>query len=97
MLRRIWILPLALAFARNVAAEGPAAKLRFELVFPSTVRTEAADGRVFVILTRKPEPEPRLQFGKTGGQYRSTPFFGEDVDEFGEAGDIGAELVDFAA
>jgi hypothetical protein len=33
-----------------------------------------------VILTRKPEREPRLQFGKSGGQYRSTPFFGEDVE-----------------
>src|SRR5262249_47878359 len=82
MLRRIPFLVLAVAFCSPLAAEERVAKLRFELVFPAAVRTEPADGRVFVILTRKPEPEPRLQFGKSGGQYRSTPFFGEDVDGF---------------
>jgi hypothetical protein len=34
---------------------------------------------VFVVLTRDGKTEPRLQFGKSGGQYRSVPFFGEDV------------------
>ena len=80
MLRKIRILPLLVVLCRPLAAEERAATLRFELSFPPTVRTEPADGRVFVILTRKAEPEPRLQFGKSGGQYRSTPFFGEDVD-----------------
>ncbi len=80
MLKKIRLLPLALALCRPLAAEEHAATLRFELSFPPTVRTEPADGRVFVILTRKSEPEPRLQFGKSGGQYKSTPFFGEDVD-----------------
>ena len=56
------------------------ARLRFELSFPATVRSEAVDGRVFVIVTRKADPEPRLQFGKPGGQYGSMPFFGENVD-----------------
>ena len=56
------------------------ARLRFQLSFPATVRSEAVDGRVFVIVTRKPDPEPRLQFGKPGGQYGSMPFFGENVD-----------------
>src|SRR5450432_197072 len=54
--------------------------LRFELSFPASVRSEPADGRVFVIITRKADPEPRLQFGKPGGQYGSMPFFGENVD-----------------
>ena len=80
MHRKIRLLPLALALCRPAAAEEHAAKLRFELSFTPAVRTEPADGRVYVILTRKSEPEPRLQFGKSGGQYRSTPFFGEDVD-----------------
>ncbi len=44
------------------------------------MRGEAADGRVFVVIAREGEPEPRLQFGKDGEQYRSTPFFGEDVE-----------------
>lgn len=56
-----------------------AAALRFELSFPASVRAEPADGRVFVVLSREGGSEPRLQFGKVGEQYRSTPFFGEDV------------------
>ena len=80
MLRTIRFLFLALALSASLAADDGGAKLRFELSFPAAVRTEPADGRLYVILTRKPEPEPRLQFGKSGGQYRSTPFFGEDVE-----------------
>jgi Putative esterase len=79
-MRKLWMIGLALLLVRPLAAEERVAKLRFELSFPAAVRSEPADGRVFVILTRKPEPEPRLQFGKSGGQYRSTPFFGEDVE-----------------
>ena len=71
---------IAFVLVRPLAAEERVARLCFELSFPASVRTDAADGRVFVILTRKASPEPRLQFGKNGGQYRSTPFFGEDVD-----------------
>jgi hypothetical protein len=33
-----------------------------------------------VVVSREGQPEPRLQFGKEGEQYRSTPFFGEDVE-----------------
>jgi len=54
--------------------------IRFEISFPSSLRAEPADGRVFVIVSRRAQPEPRLQFGKSGGQYASTPFFGEDVE-----------------
>lgn len=80
MLRKTRLLALLIVLCRPLAAEERAAKLRFELSFPPSVRNEPADGRVFVVLARKPEPEPRLQFGKSGGQYKSTPFFGEDVD-----------------
>ncbi|MGH9317846.1 MAG: hypothetical protein ACRD1P_12165, partial [Thermoanaerobaculia bacterium] len=65
--------------ARGEASAVAATRLRFELSFPASVRTEPADGRVFVIISRQGSPEPRLQFGKPGDQYRSTPFFGEDV------------------
>ena len=70
-----WVLTATIA-----TATPPPARLRFELSFPASVRAEAADGRVFVIVTRKADPEPRLQIGKSGGQYDSTPFFGEDVE-----------------
>jgi hypothetical protein len=64
----------------SVAAGAPASGPRFELSFPKSARAEHADGRVFVILTRDAKKEPRLQFGKSGGQYRSVPFFGENVE-----------------
>src|SRR6516164_5608775 len=60
-----------------------AAPLRFELSFPSSVQSTPVDGRVYVVITRDGKTEPRLQFGKSGGQYRSMPFFGEDVTNFG--------------
>ena len=56
-----------------IAAEAP---LRFEIAFSSSVRGEPADGRVFVMISSKKEPEPRL----TASGYRATPFFGEDVE-----------------
>src|SRR5215831_10247745 len=64
----------------QAAAVDQTARFRFELSFSASARTEPVDGRVFVIVTRKADPEPRLQFGKSGGQYASTPFFGEDVE-----------------
>jgi hypothetical protein len=62
------------------ASAGGAEPLKFELSFPAGVRQEPADGRLFVVISREGQPEPRLQFGKSGDQYRSTPFFGEDVE-----------------
>lgn len=56
-----------------------AAPLRFEISFPASVQATPVDGRVYVVLTRDGKTEPRLQFGKSGGQYRSVPFFGDDV------------------
>ena len=65
--------------AASLAREN-AASHRFEVSFPASVRSEPADGRVFVVFARHRDPEPRLQFGKEGDQYRSAPFFGEDVE-----------------
>ena len=50
------------------------AKVRFEVTIPSAVRSEATTGRVFVILSRTNQPEPRLQIGRIG-----TPMFGHDI------------------
>ena len=76
---------LLLTAASAVAAapgpgDSPEGLLKFELSFPASVRGEPADGRLFVVVSREGQPEPRLQFGKGGDQYRSTPFFGEDVE-----------------
>lgn len=77
-IRTLAVLCPALLLGLPLLAEAPGP--RFELSFPASVRSEPVDGRVFVVVTRKASPEPRLQFGKSGGQYASSPFFGEDVE-----------------
>jgi hypothetical protein len=50
-------------------------KARFEIVVPPTVRSEPLTGRVYVMLSRRNDREPRLQIGRLG-----VPFFGHDVE-----------------
>src|SRR5215467_7386469 len=78
----VCLMAVAAAMGESARAQGTPARLRFELSFPANMRSEPVDGRVFVVVTRKETPEPRLQFGKTGGQYASQPFFGENVENF---------------
>jgi hypothetical protein len=49
--------------------------LRFEITFPESVRSEVVTGRMFVMMARSDEREPRQQVGRTG-----VPFFGVDVE-----------------
>lgn len=51
-------------------------RLRFEISFPETTRAEPVTGRVYVMISRTNEKEPRLQLGRTG-----IPFFGRDVSQ----------------
>ncbi|MGH7696292.1 MAG: hypothetical protein ACRENH_15010, partial [Gemmatimonadaceae bacterium] len=51
------------------------AKLRFEISIAPSVRSEETTGRVYVILSRTEQPEPRLQIGRIG-----VPMFARDVD-----------------
>ena len=64
------------AVAADTAAPGLAA-VRFELSFPASVRATAANGRLFVILSKTATPEPRLQIREYSGL---APFFGTDID-----------------
>ena len=48
---------------------------RFEISFPATAHGEAVTGRVYVMLSRGNDREPRFQIGRTG-----VPFFGRDID-----------------
>lgn len=50
-------------------------RLRVEISFPPTARAAPITGRVFFMLSRTGDREPRLQVGRTG-----VPFFGRDVD-----------------
>lgn len=49
--------------------------IRFEVTFPASVRNESVTGRIFVILSDRDDPEPRLQVSRRGA-----PFFGVDVE-----------------
>ncbi|MEZ5294479.1 MAG: alpha/beta hydrolase-fold protein [Vicinamibacterales bacterium] len=80
-MRRGFLLPsLALLAVVSVGAQQrdtPVAGrgLRVEVTVPPSIRTEAVTGRVYVMVARDNDREPRLQIGRTG-----TPFFGVDVD-----------------
>src|SRR5262245_37391185 len=50
--------------------------LRFEVAVPEALRSEPLTGRVYVMLSRSDEKEPRLQIGRTG-----VPFFARDVEK----------------
>ena len=50
--------------------------LRVEITLPASVRSEPVTGRVYVMVARTNDREPRLQIGRTG-----TPFFGRDVEK----------------
>ena len=58
-----------------LALPARAEETRFEISFPASARSEPITGRVYVMISRTNETEPRLQISQTGG----TPFFGRDV------------------
>ncbi|MEZ5417054.1 MAG: alpha/beta hydrolase-fold protein [Vicinamibacterales bacterium] len=78
-------LALCLAAAVHVGAQSsrrqPASRspfdrgLKVEITVPASVRSTPLTGRVYFIVARSGDREPRLQIGRTG-----TPFFGRDVE-----------------
>jgi hypothetical protein len=69
------LLVAPLATAAPAGAPAPA-RLRFEVSFPRDVRSEAASGRVYVLLSRDPSKEPRFQIHEG---IDSQQIFGVDV------------------
>jgi Putative esterase len=64
--------------ARAMAAPLPqAAGGKFEVSFPAAAHAGAITGRLFVVVSTKDKPEPRLEAGSWGD---SGPFFGVDVN-----------------
>ena len=68
--------------------------LRFAVSIPVSVASEPVTGRVFVMIARTNDREPRLQVGRTG-----IPFFGRDVERLApgepvviDASDLGSPL-----
>jgi len=56
-------------------AQTKLSKLRFEISFPYSVHSEPITGRVYIMISRTANREPRLQIGRTG-----VPLFGVDVE-----------------
>ena len=67
--------------------------LKFEISFTSAAHVEAITGRVYVIVTRNKNIEPRFQTRRAA----SAPFFGKDVESLkpGEAAIIDKEVPGF--
>src|SRR5215510_11570376 len=66
---------LAIVFSLVMFQQQPTSKLRFEISFPAASHAGPITGRVYVMIARNAEREPRLQIGRTG-----VPFFGRDVE-----------------
>jgi hypothetical protein len=63
-------------FAVANVASAQSAGPRFEITFPASAHAGPITGRVFVMLARNNDAEPRFQIGRTGG-----PFFGRDIEK----------------
>ena len=51
-------------------------ELRFEVSFPSSIHPESITGRVFIVVSKENDPEPRFQTRRS----RNSPFFGKDIE-----------------
>lgn len=51
---------------------------KIEVSFPESAHAGPITGRVFVVLARQPDPDPREQIGSWTER---TPYFGEDVSQ----------------
>ncbi len=74
------LLALAVGRPQPVVAQrgvGP----RFDVSVPPSLLSGPVTGRVYVMISRTAEREPRLQIGRTG-----VPFFGRDVEQLGIGG-----------
>ena len=72
------------------AAQQGSKAAKFEVSFPAAAHAAPITGRVFVILARNPEPDPRMQIGSWTER---TPYFGEDVSQLkpGDAAVLGVD------
>ncbi|HEU5335148.1 MAG TPA: alpha/beta hydrolase-fold protein, partial [Terriglobales bacterium] len=74
----------------SCAAQQGSKPAKFEVSFPAAAHAAPITGRVFVILARSTEPDPRMQIGSWTER---TPYFGEDVSQLkaGDAAVLGAD------
>ncbi len=65
-------------FSLTLLAQTPPSKTRFEISFPASAHAEPVTGRVFIILSRRATPEPRLQ---AGFWFHQVPIYGVNVSQ----------------
>jgi len=68
----------ALLASSTAWSKTPPSSLRFKISFPAAAHAQPITGRVFVVITSRQMPEPRMQAGFWGD---TAPLFGVDVDE----------------
>jgi hypothetical protein len=87
---------IAVALATVNGAAGPGAQqapgLRFEIAVPASVRSEPTTGRAFVMISRREDPEPRLQIGRTG-----VPLFGRDIERLAPGAAVAIDETDLGS
>src|SRR5262245_28711712 len=67
---------LLMAAAAHLAGQPlPRSSLRFEIVFPAAAQAQPVTGRVYVLISRDAQREPRRDVSQTG-----IPIFGRDVE-----------------
>src|SRR5580704_15798468 len=83
------------ALAVIAASTCMATETRFEISYPASVNAGPITGRVYIMISRTSDREPRLQIGRLG-----VPFFGRDVEKLGagqnatiDATDLGSPVV----
>jgi len=74
---KVLLFGLALILVLSCASQNTE-KIKFEISFPTSVHPEDITGRVFVMISRDDQREPRLQ---AGGWSNSVPFFGKDIEK----------------
>jgi hypothetical protein len=72
------LLAIVLLAASAAWAETPLSRLQFKVSFPASVHAAPVTGRVFVVISNRENPVPRLQTGSWGD---TAPLFGSDVAE----------------
>jgi len=82
--KALWMLPIAFFVFFMATCRAPADKstsptesrLKFDISFPKEIHSDDITGRAYVIISRSPEPEPRLQAVRAVG----VPFFGKNIE-----------------
>jgi len=68
---------IGLATVSRVWPKAPPSGLKFNISFPASAHPQPITGRVFVAISKREGPEPRMLVGFWGD---TSPFFGADVD-----------------